>query len=65
MSIDIIFKIAAIGILTAVITQILNHNGKNEIATLATLAGLVIVLVMVLGMVSELFDTVKNLFNLY
>ncbi len=65
MGIDIIFKIAAIGILTAVITQILNHSGKNEIATLATLAGLVVVLVMVLGMVSDLFDTVRNLFNLY
>lgn len=65
MGIDIIFKIAAIGILTAVISQILNHSGKNEIATLATLAGLVVVLVMVLGMVSDLFDTVRNLFNLY
>lgn len=65
MGVEIIFKIAAIGILTAVITQILNHTGKSEIATLATLAGLVVVLVMVLGMVSELFDTVKSLFNLY
>lgn len=65
MDIGIIFKIAAIGILTAVINQILQHQGKSEIATLATLAGLVIALVMVLNMVSDLFDTVKTLFNLY
>ena len=65
MGVEIIFKIAAIGILTAVVNQILSHSGKSEIATLVTLAGLVIVLVMVLGMVSELFDTVKTLFSLY
>ena len=65
MDIDIIFKIAAIGILTAVISQILQHQGKSEIATLATLAGLVVALVMVLNLVSELFDTIKTLFNLY
>ena len=65
MEIEIIFKIAAIGILTAVISQILQHQGKGEIATLATLAGLVITLVMVLNMVSGLFDTIKSLFNLY
>ncbi len=65
MGVDIIFKIAAIGILTAVIGQILQHQGKSEIATLSTLAGLVIVLVMVLNMVSGLFDTIKDLFNLY
>jgi len=64
MEIEIIFKIAAIGILTAVISQILSHQGKSEIATLATLAGLVITLVMVLNMVSDLFDTLKSLFNL-
>lgn len=65
MEIDIIFKIAAVGILTAVISQILGHQGKSDIATLSALAGLVIVLVMVLNMVSGLFDTIKTLFNLY
>ena len=65
MSIEIIFKIAAIGILTVVISQILSHSGKSDIATLASLSGLVIVLVMVLSMISELFDTVKDLFGLY
>ena len=65
MGVEILFKIAAIGVLTAVISQILNHNGKSEIATLATLAGLVIVLTMVLSMVKELFESVKSMFNIY
>ena len=57
MSVDIIFKIAAVGILTAVISQILKNIHKEDIATIATLAGIVIVLVMVVNMISELFDT--------
>ncbi len=65
MGVDIIFKIAAIGILTAVVSQILQHQGKSDIATLSALAGLVIALIMVLNMVSSLFDTLKTLFNLY
>lgn len=65
MGIDIIFKIAAIGILTAVVSQILQHQGKSEIATLSTLAGLVLALIMVLNMVSGLFDTLKSMFDLY
>lgn len=64
MNIDILFRIGAIGILTLVISQVLSHAGKNEIATLTTLAGLVIVLVMVLDMVAELFATVQKLFGL-
>ena len=63
MEIDIIFKIAAIGILTAVIGQILKNSGKEDISTLATLAGVIIVLVMVLKMISELFDTIRTIFN--
>ena len=65
MGIDIIFKIAAIGILTAVTNQVLKYADKDEIATLTTLAGVVIVLFMVVNMISELFTTVKNLFSLY
>ena len=65
MGIDIIFKIPAIGILTAVTNQVLKYAGKDEIATLTTLAGVVIVLFMVVNMISELFTTVKNLFSLY
>ena len=63
MDVDIIFKIAAIGILTAVISQILKNSGKDDISTLATLAGVVIVLFMVLGMISELFSTIRTIFN--
>lgn len=63
MDVDIIFKIAAIGILTAVIGQILKNSGKDDISTLATLAGVVIVLFMVLGMISDLFSSLKTMFN--
>ncbi len=63
MEIEVIFKIAAIGILTAVIGQILKNSGKDDIATLATLAGVIVVLVMVLNMISELFDTIRTIFN--
>ena len=59
---EVILKIAAIGILTAVVNQVLKYAGKDEIATLSTLAGVVIVLLMVIDMISDLFNTVKNLF---
>lgn len=65
MDIQIIFKIASIGILTAVTNQILKYAGKDEIATLTTLAGVVVVLFMIINMISELFDVVKSLFSLY
>ncbi len=65
MEIQIIFKIASVGILTAVVNQILKYSGKDEIATLTTLAGVVVVLFMIVDMVSNLFETVKNLFSLY
>jgi len=65
MEIDIIFKIAAIGVLTAVINQILKITGKEEISTFVTLAGIIIVLFSVVDMISELFNTVKTLFNIY
>lgn len=65
MDINIIFKIASIGVLTAVVNQILKYAGKDEIATLTTLAGVVVVLFMVINMISDLFSTVKNLFSLY
>ncbi len=65
MDIAIIFKIAAVGILTAVINQVLKKADKDEIATLTTLAGLVIVLLMVVDMISQLFETLRMLFALY
>lgn len=64
MGVEIIFKIAAIGILTAVVNQVLKHSNKEEIATLTTLAGLIIVLIMVLDLINTLFSTVKTMFNL-
>ncbi len=63
MGVDIIFKIAAIGILTAIVGQILKQTGKEEIATMATLAGLILVLVMILGMIGDLFTAIKTLFS--
>ena len=65
MNIDIIFKIAGVGILTAVINQILKLSGKEEIATFVTLAGIIIVLFSVTTMISDLFTTVKSLFSIY
>ena len=65
MDISVLFKIAAIGILTIVISQVFQHQGKGDLATLSSLAGLVIVLAIVLSMVSDLFGSIKTLFELY
>lgn len=65
MDVSVILKIAAVGLLTAVVNQILKKADKDEIATLTTLAGLIIVLLMVVNMVSELFETLRTLFLLY
>ena len=64
MDVDLIFKIAAIGILVAVLNQLLVRSGREEQAMMTTLAGLVVVLVMVVQEISSLFDLVKNLFDL-
>ena len=58
VGIEIIFKIAGIGVLTAVVNQVLKYAGKEEISTLTTLAGLIIVLLMVVNLISELFSMV-------
>lgn len=63
MGVEIIFKIAAIGILTAIINSLLKKYDKDEIATLTTLAGLILVLLIVLDMIIQLFDMLKNLFQ--
>ena len=65
MDYNLIFKIAGIGLITAIVAQILKNVGNEEIATVATLAGLVVVLLMAVNMVSDLFETVKRLFLLY
>ena len=64
MDVDLIFKIAAIGILVSVLNQVLSRSGRDEQATLTTLAGLVVVLMMVVQQISGLFELVKNLFGL-
>ena len=64
MEVDLIFKIAAIGILVAVLNQVLLRSGRDEQAMMTTLAGLVVVLMMVVEQISALFDLVKDLFGL-
>ena len=64
MDIDLIFKIAAIGILVSVLNQVLTRSGREEQATMTTLAGLVVVLMMVVQEISDLFQLVKTLFGL-
>ena len=64
MDIDLIFRIAAIGILVSVLNQVLSRSGREEQATMTTLAGLVVVLMMVVQEIADLFDLVKNLFGL-
>ncbi|MGI6003958.1 MAG: stage III sporulation protein AC [Christensenellales bacterium] len=65
MSIDLVFRIAAIGILVSVLAQVLNRAGREEMATLTTIAGLVIVLLMVVQLIGSLFESVKSIFQLY
>ena len=65
MEAEAIFKSAGVGLLTAMINIILKKSDKDEIATFVTLAGLVIVLVMVLDMLGGLFDSLRSLLNLY
>ena len=64
MNVDLIFKIAAIGILVSVLNQVLSRSGRDEQATMTTLAGLVVVLMMVVQEISNLFLLVKQLFGL-
>lgn len=59
-----IFKIAAIGIIVAVLNQVLIRSGREEQAMMTTLAGLIVVLMMLIGEISTLFDTVKSVFGL-
>jgi len=65
LNIDLVFKIAAIGMLIAVLNILLKNMGREEIATLVTIAGLVVVLLMVVDLVSNLFESVKRIFGLY
>ena len=64
MDVSLIFKIAAIGIVVSVLNQVLSRSGREEQATMTTLAGLVVVLMMVVRQISDLFDLVRDLFGL-
>ena len=65
MNIDLLFKIAAIGILVAVLHQVLVRAGREDQAMMTTLAGLVIVLTLVIKEISTLFDSVRTMFGLW
>ncbi|MFR7933063.1 MAG: stage III sporulation protein AC [Acutalibacteraceae bacterium] len=65
LDVSIIFRITAIGLITAIASQLLKKADKDEIATFVTLAGLIIVLITVVNMVSDLFTSLKTLFGLY
>ncbi len=63
MEIELIFKIAAVGIIVSILNQVLTRSGRDEQATMTTLAGLVVVLMIVATKIAELFDLVKTLFE--
>ncbi len=64
MDVGLIFKIAGVGIIVAVLSQVLNRTGREEQAMMTTLAGLIVVLMMLVSEISTLFDTIKNVFGL-
>lgn len=64
MEVDLIFKIAAVGIVVAVLNQVLIRSGREEQAMMTTLAGLVVVLMILVEKISELFELIKSLFSL-
>lgn len=64
MTIGLIFKIAAVGILVSVLSQVLKHSGREEQAFLTSLAGLILVLFWIVPYIAELFDTIQSLFSL-
>ena len=64
MSVSLIFKIAAVGILVSILSQVLKHSGREEQAFLTSLAGLLLVLFWILPYIAQLFETVEKLFSL-
>ena len=64
MSVNLMFRIAAVGILVSVLSQVLKHSGREEHAFLTSLAGLLLVLFWVLPYIYELFETIQQLFSL-
>ena len=63
MDVDLIFKIAAVGIIVSILNQVLSRSGREEQATMTSLAGLVVVLMILAQKIAELFDLVKDLFE--
>ena len=64
MDVDLVFKIAAVGILVSVLNQVLTRSGREEQATMTTLAGLIVVLMMVVQEIDALFQSIKSIFGL-
>lgn len=64
MDVDLIFKIAAVGIIVAVLNQLLIRSGREEQAMMTTLAGLIVVLMMIIYEIKDLFDVIKSVFGL-
>lgn len=64
MNVDLIFQIAGIGIIVAVLNQLLVRSGREEQALLTTLAGLIVVLYIITQQIGDLFENIKNIFNL-
>ena len=65
MGVEVVFRIAGIGILGAVACQLLKQTGRDDIAMITAIAGLVIVLTMVISLISSLFENIRSVFNLY
>jgi len=65
MGVDLIFRVAAIGIIVAVLNQVLIRSGREDQAMMTTLAGVIVVLMIMITEISNLFETVKNVFGLY
>ena len=64
MNVDFVFRIAGIGVIVTIIAQLLNRAGRDDIAMLATLSGLLVVLLMVAGQISDFFNSIRSLFSL-
>lgn len=65
IQVDLLFKIAGLGIVVAVISQVLNRTGREELGTLVTVVGLVIAMFLVVNLISDLFSSLKSIFALY
>lgn len=65
IEVDLLFKLAGLGVVVAVLSQVLNRAGREELGTLVTVVGLVIALFLVVNLISDLFSSLKSLFSLY